>query len=243
MRCEQYRKFVIEAVLGELDRDVLAQFETHRASCEACQTDYCRVRELLDSIDRGVTDMLDVQPSAKFGAQVRQRLSESSAEQRLIPLSWVPAAAGGLTVIAVLTLLFSFKSSLLHEPNTGRVPAQVAEKQVASSPTTAAIDSEPRASAYKIPVPRVRPLKSKSEQSESKQSNARAIPEVIVPPGQWAAISRLAAAVSSGRVSMAPINATVVESIEPTEMASSELPVLEPVSLDEQGPSGDSEDR
>jgi hypothetical protein len=234
MRCEQYRKFVIEAVLGELDREALAQFETHRASCQACQADFCRVRELLDSIDRGVMDMLDVQPSAKFGAQVRQRLSESSAEQRLLPQLWVPAAAGGLAVIAVLALLFSFKSSLLHEPNSLQGSAQVAEKQLASSPIATAIVSEPHPSAYKMPVRRVRPLKSKHERSESKQSIARLMPAVVVPPREWAAVTRLAADVSSGRVSLDPISITIVQSVEPTEIVSSGLPVFEVVSMDEQ---------
>jgi hypothetical protein len=219
--------------LGELDREALAQFETHRASCEACQADFCRVRKLLDSIDRGVMDMLDVQPSAEFEAQVRQRLSESSAEQRLLPQLWLPAAAGGLVVVAVLALLFSFKSSLPHEPNSLQGPAQVAEMQSASSPIATAIISEPRASADKMPVSQVHPLKSKNERSEGKQSIARLTPVVVVPPREWAAVTRLAADISSGRVSLDPISAAIVQSMEPTEIASSEPPVFEVVSMDD----------
>jgi hypothetical protein len=234
MRCEQYRKLVIEAVLGEVDREALAQFETHRASCEACQADFCRVRELLDSIDRGVMDMVDVQPSANFGAQVRQRLSEYSTEQRLLPRLWIPAATGGLAVIGVLALLFSFKSSLLHEPNSLRGSAQVAEKQLAAPAIATAILSEPRASADKMPVSQVRPLKSKNERSESEQSIARLTPAVVVPPREWAAVTRLAADVSSGRVSLEPISVATIQSMEPTEVTSSELPVFEVVSMDDQ---------
>jgi hypothetical protein len=243
MRCEQHRKLVIEAALGELDKEALAQFETHRASCEACQADFCRARELLDSIDRGVMDMLDVQPSAKFGAQVRERLSESSAEQRLLPQLWLPAAAGGLAVVAVVALLFSFKSSLPHEPNSLQGSAQVAEKQSASSPIVRAIISEPRASADKMPVRRVRPLKSKNERSESKQSNARLMPVVVVPPREWAAVTRLATDISSGRVSLDPISVAIIQSMEPTEIASSGLPVFEVVSMDDQDRLSDSQNR
>jgi len=243
MRCEQYRRLVIEAILGELDKEVLVQFETHRASCEACQADFCRVRELLDSIDRGVLDMLDVQPSAKFGAQVRHRLSESSAEQRLPAQLWLPAAAGGLAVLAVLAFLFSFKSSLPHTPNSLQGSAQVAEKQVALSPIATAIVPGPRASADKMPVSQIRPLKSKNERSESKRSIAQLMPVVIVPPNEWAAVTSLAADISRGRVSLDPIRVANVKSIEPREISSSELPVFEVVSMDDQDHLSDSQIR
>src|ERR1700733_14865235 len=139
MRCDHYQKLAIEAALGDLDREALAQLETHRASCKSCQADFCHVRELLDSIDRGVMDMLDVQPSAKFGAQVRQRLSEPSSEHGLLQKLWVPAAAGGLAVIVVLALLFGFRSSLQHERNPLQWSAQIAEKQSVSSPIATGI--------------------------------------------------------------------------------------------------------
>jgi hypothetical protein len=229
MACKEYQKLALEAALGRVSEGAL-RFETHCASCAACRAEFGRVKELLISMDRGVAEMVNCRPSDQFAAQLGRRLAESRDNPRAVPQSRLSTAACGLAVVALLALLFSLKSPAPHDANSAKSPVRVAAAGPVSSPSVAAEPLAPQ-SSYKPHVSRISPSKSGIVRAEDAQLAAPSMPEVIVPPQEWSAISRLAADAASGHVSAEPLTSSEVQSISPRELMSSDLPVFEIVSV------------
>ena len=228
MACKEYRKLALEAALGGVSEAAL-RFETHCASCPACQAEFGRVKELLTSMDSGVAEMVNFRPSNQFVAQISRRLAESADSPRAVHQSRLSIAACGLTVVGLLAFLFSLKSAVPRDANSAKGHVQVAAGPV-SSPTVTAGPFAPR-SSYKTHVRRINPPKSGIVRAGNPQSAAPSMPEVIVPPQELSAISRLAAGAASGHISAEPLTISEVQTISPRELTSSDLPVFQLVSM------------
>ena len=231
MACKEYRKLALEAALGGVSEGVV-RFETHCASCAACQAEFGHVKELLTSMDRDVADMVNCHPSDQFAGQLSRRLAESADDPRAVPQSRLSIAACGLAVVALLALLFSLKLPPARDLDSAKGPVQATAAAPLSSPVVAAGPLEPRSSS-KPQVSRISPSKSGivPARDEDAQTATPPLPEVIVPPQEWSAISRLAADAASGHLSTEPIRITEVQNIEPKDLTSSELPVFQIVSV------------
>jgi len=172
----------------------------HLALCATCSYEFDRVKKLLDGIDRSVANTVNVDPSPRLVPQLRQRLSQPSP--RTLLGSWLPAAAGSLVAASLLVLLLRPQTAQPHG-SSSRQPTPEIAGLTPASPTAAATTLAPHiptnitSSVSRSPNP-----ESRGKSSEILESNAPQTIEVIVPPGEWQAVTGFAAAVSHRQISL-----------------------------------------
>jgi len=164
------------------------------------------------AIDRALREALDVSPSPDFVARVRMRVAYEPVPRSLWSrwTVWTPVAAGALVAAAiVVAIVVGSLDRVRHEPDG----------------TTSA--NAPAATDVPLPVPRVReatpdatdvaplrlaPLPVASGRSPTAASHvasgfsrtARG-PDVLVPPGELAAMRRLLTSVRDRRIDLMPV--------------------------------------
>jgi hypothetical protein len=224
MSCKQYQEALTEAALGGTQD---AALRAHLAGCAGCRNELHRLRALTGAMDRGIVEMMNVEPSAGFAARVRARVAEESAARAASWRGWVPAFAGG---IAVLTLAAWLLWPDAQRPTPPGAPAMAKDEPVA--PLRAAPEApdnlapappapEPRevASVRRLPVP-VRP---------QRETPARpALPEVLVSGDEWNQVLKLYALGQRGQVeaeAVAPPDTTPLEA----KFRSLEIALLQPI--------------
>jgi hypothetical protein len=214
------------------DPDLAAHLET----CAACRAELEAQRALFGAIDQGVADLVAGSPPEDFAAHVRQRIAQEAIKPRSWIAGWIPVTAAALALIFFVTLWV-----------TRRGPAAPNEAKEKSSPSQ--IGRPPREPQMAGEVPaepspagvsgarRIRP-------PQEGQMAARREPEVLVPPGQMAAVMQLYSSVWNGKADGASLMAQaapIEESLKPLQTPELKIPPLEIERLSEEGkPTGSS---
>jgi hypothetical protein len=184
MLCERYREWMIPAALGGLPPERGRELQAHVAVCVPCRAEFERVKALTGAIDRGITASVSAQPSPDLAARVRARIAGSPAPSSWPFARWMPLAAGALAAAAVLALWL--------RPRVTPAPPQKAPPVAATRSASPAEALPPHAERATLPKMAYRNSLPARESIAGLQ--------VLVPPGEWNAVVRLAAAVNQGRV-------------------------------------------
>jgi hypothetical protein len=145
----------------------------HLVECGRCRAELEKIRALVCEIEHGLAAELAVDPSPEFTSRVRRRLREEELRSRF-PL-WAAAAA---VAALALTWVFYWQRPQDPPPISSRPPRATAQAETEVAPET--------------PPAKPRPAPRKSPVGEE--------PEVLVPPGQAAAIWRFYASLRDGAV-------------------------------------------
>lgn len=87
MICEKCRELFVDARYGELGATDTAAFKEHLSSCTACASDYARMQQSLEIMDRRIRS----EPGQAFWANYWENLrSRMESEKEAIPLSTPP---------------------------------------------------------------------------------------------------------------------------------------------------------
>ena len=225
------KDWIGEAALGELaparERELLA----HAQECGECREAYQDARALRAFVDRCVASLVSGPPSPQFEARLRTRLAAEPAPRRSWQLwpAWVHATAGAFAVAALLLVALLWHSPRPANPNT---TAPVANR-VQPSPATAPPAPEP-ALALNPRAPLAQSSSSRHEHASNQvrriaqRAPARAAaPEVLVEPGQFAAIEAYAEATRTGRVDGKEILADQEKMRRPLEIKPIEIKAVD----------------
>ena len=177
MSCARFADAIVDHVLGE---PAPAELQSHLSGCEACRTALERERELAGRLDGELRQALDVAPSPALLPRGRARVA-AEAERRATP--WlrflVPLAAAAATLALV---------AWLRQPVAPKHPA-----------TTARVEPRPAAPATAPPPATVASAKPAPPPPRRRE------PEVLVPPGEEAALLRFVATLRGGEVDVAAL--------------------------------------
>jgi hypothetical protein len=215
MLCERYQEWMIPAALGGLSPERGRELRAHVEVCVQCRAEFERVKALTGAIDRGVAASVSVQPSPDLAARVRARIAESPAPASWPFARWMPLAAGTLAAAAVLALWL--------RPRATSAPPQKA-------PPVATTRSASPSEALPLRAERAAsPRMSRPNRQQARESVAGL--QVLVPPGEWNAVVRLAAAVNQGSVDGRQLVAAAEKSraelgVNELQIAPLEIPLL-----------------
>jgi hypothetical protein len=199
MSCARFADAILEHALGE---PAPAELQSHLRGCAACSAALERERQLAGRLDGELRAALDVAPSAALLPRVRARAA-AHAERRSSPwLRWLlPVAAAAATLALV---------AWLRQPTT-LPPGPAAAARV-----------EPR---RETPAPLAPVVVARTRSAKPSPAARPADPEVLVPPGQEAALLRFVATMRSGRVDAAALAQPDAAELAIAPLA--ELPALE----------------
>lgn len=196
MLCERYQEWMIPAAFGGLAPERGRELQAHVAVCAPCRAELERVKALTGAIDRGVAASVSAQPSPDLASRVRARIAGSPAPASWPFARWMPLAAGALAAAAVLALWLRPRATPAPPQKAPPVTAISAASPVEIPPSRAERAALPKM-AHRNSVP-------------ARESVAGL--HVLVPPGEWNAVVRLAAAVNQGRVDGRPLVAAAEQS-------------------------------
>lgn len=176
MDCEKYAKCMIDSALGQLPPSREAEVIAHMSDCAACRQAFERAKQAAELVDRGMELLVEGEPSPQFAARLRARM----AEEPRIGSFWArqfPIAAGVLLFVSVVAVV-----AMTYRE---RVTYRRSEPSVASlaSGATSSVGAGAR------PFVALRTLRPRVSRSHMRISMA-ARPEVLVEPGQMAALDR-----------------------------------------------------
>jgi hypothetical protein len=215
MACEKYSAWMTDAALGELAPGREPELLAHAAGCDACREAYQHAQQVAAFVDRGVVSLVSGEPSPHFMPRVRARIAAEPAPSRYGWLvAWAPAAAGALALAAVLLVL------LIRSPRPGN-PNRVSIAPAENPPATAPATSPPRAAAV------VARRDARFSRSPVSHNSPEAQAEVLVQPGQFAAVLQYADALRSGRIDGDQLIAAQQSLDKPLEMTPIEIPLLD----------------
>jgi len=196
MNCQSYRKSISDAALGMLNASPLAELRIHLTACPECRDRFEAEQRLFAAIDRGVRASVEGTPSADFLAGVRIRLAEERQPVRFRtwwrPAVWSPALALVALAVLILTLWFARRPPRPRVPERVRSTVPAAPAQNPQLPQQMAVVVRPKAGS-----PTARPHRSASlsthrpELPRSSESDQSPQLEVLVDPGQKAALAEL----------------------------------------------------
>lgn len=219
--CKRYSDWLTDAATGGLAPTREPELLAHAAECDACREAYKHAREVAAFVDRGVESLVSGEPSAHFNSRLRARIAEERTPARFSWPAWAPIAVGALALAALLVVLLSrapqHNSSPLAANHEERAPASSS----ASNPSPAApnVSPQPRAAAA-ITNPRQAINRAPRPQPQE--------PEILVPPGQLAAIIEFAAAIRSGHIDSDKLLAAQDQINAPLEIKPIEIISLTP---------------
>ena len=229
MGCKEYRLLLMDTALGTLGNERKAELQTHLSLCSKCPAELARMKELMSAIDRGVADTVNLEPSPRFAAQVRQRRSQHQTAPRKLFGFWLPVAAGSLVGVTLLAILLRPQTVRPPDSNSRRLAPEIAGTNAISAParpaTTATTPAAHVAANAAPGVIRSRILESRGKSSEAVQPSAPGIVEVIVPPGEWQAVTRFAAAASRGQINTGGLREGIETSYNLPVVDSVEIPI------------------
>lgn len=223
MNCENYQEWIEEAALGALGASRHARLDAHLAGCARCRESLAAVERLLREIDRGLVASLDRQPSTELAARVRMRLAEEGVRARPRARwtvgAWVPVSAAALAAL-ILTVWLGRRS-----PPSPR-PGAPGEQASATPPSFGLTPARPARATRKLP-------RSPNHRQSTRQPAAPQL-EVLVEPGQWAAVVKLYNSVWAPEPSSGFANASRASGPAPgpeaAEQAEDQL-VLKPIEI------------
>ncbi|HLI34047.1 MAG TPA: hypothetical protein VKW70_03305 [Terriglobia bacterium] len=103
MDCRKYKAWIIDAAVGGLHPARYAELHAHVGQCEDCRLAFEHAQDLQATIDRGIVQILGVDPSPQLAARVRRRIAANAVEaetRRFGPAPrWVVATAVGILAV------------------------------------------------------------------------------------------------------------------------------------------------
>ena len=222
MGCKPYKEILTDAALGALEPSRETEFAAHLARCEGCRAALDRERHLLAAINFGIEASVAAEPSPEFLVRMRRRLEEEQLPMRLWFSGWVPIAVGALAALALVTVWIARRSAV------GPVATETAQTAPSQQPAA----SKGNTAAEQSEISQATRLGTRNRGGRrGRQVPARvAEPEVLVPPGEQAAVLRLYEAVKGRRVDAA----SLLTPPAPLEPAPLKILPLEVASLDVQ---------
>jgi len=198
MRCERYEQ---DLTAGAAGRTISADLEAHLEECVACRHRLTEKRALLEAVDQVLRVAFDVEPSPALRHRVISRVAQKERERRrMMPGVAAAALAAGLVIV------------LLAGGRRGSI-APLESSAAAISPGPPVRDVVMPEASGKPPIPSApRPLVAATPlvvPTGSRPAVARPAfvrePEVLVPPGQEAALQRFVAVLRDGSVPPPPL--------------------------------------
>jgi len=233
MDCERCKESLSETAAGALAPECEAALRPHLEACAACRAALEMGRRLYAAIDRGVAASVAAGPSAAFEARVRHRIEAEPLPARpwffgLRFPGWAPAAAAALALMVLVLILFERR-----EPRPLEL-ADSAKSQPAEAPAAGLGSSSSAESALSLNPAASAPIAAPANRSRRASRNSQSAKvlvrelEVLVPPGEQAAVLQLYAALQSRRVGgaslvAAPATPPAQLSIEPIEISRLEI--------------------
>ena len=200
MRCDRYEQ---DLNVGAAGGTITPEVEAHLEGCVGCRERLAGKRALLESVDHVLRMDLDVAPSPALRQRVITRVAETERERRrIVPGVAAAALAAGLVIVLIAGAWARRRSSTPLESSAAAIshglPARDAVTPETHEPPL--IPSTPR------PVVAATPH---AVQAGSRPAVARPAfvrePEVLVPPGQEAALRRFIAALRDGSAPPPPL--------------------------------------
>jgi hypothetical protein len=225
MDCLNYKNQLADAALaslapGEGARQNDGSLRAHLDACADCAAEFARTRLLLSAIDRGVAASVAAEPSPEMMARFRRRVAEEPALHSWIG-SWIPVAAAALAVAIAAFLWLGIRTG----PRRA-LPAASHETAANSSPAqTPGRAQENGASATLAP-----PVSSHAAASRALKPGGKL--DVLVPPGQMAAVLELQAALKNGSVDPSSVAPDQEDPGAPLDIARLKIVPLEFPALD-----------
>lgn len=222
MACEKYSSWMTDAALGKLVPGREPEFLAHVAECDACRAACQYAREVAAFVDRGVESLVSAEPSTGFNARLRARIAAEHVPARFNWLAWTPIAAGALALVVLLAVLLS------RAPHLTDSPSVASNSQPPSALSHPSNPLPPGVSVQDHPL--VAPVASRvhSIAKRAKPQPQPEVPEIIVPPGQLAAIVQFADAVRAGHIDGEKLLAAQQQGAEPLEIEPLEIVPLAP---------------
>lgn len=216
MACEKYSTWMTESALGALAPGRESELLAHAAECDACREAYKHAREVAAFVDRGVASLVNGTPSPHFNTRLRARIASEPAPARFHWPAWATAASA-LAVAAILLILLARGGRTLNPHSAVPVASQ---SQPSSTPSvTFNLPTQPAATE-----PPSAPRPHRVFRRFVPRSNE---PEVLVQPGQFAAVLQYADALRSGRIDGEQIVAAQQLLDKPLEVTPIEIPLLD----------------
>ncbi|HEV3254117.1 MAG TPA: hypothetical protein VG033_06905 [Candidatus Acidoferrales bacterium] len=225
MACLDYKNRLTDAALaslatGEGARQNDGGLRAHLDACADCAAEFARTRLLLSAIDRGVEASVAAEPSPEMMARFRRRIAEEPAPHSWTG-TWIPVVAAALAVAVAAFLWLGIRTA----PHS-IAPAASGELVTHSTPAqTPSRAQENGASARLTP-----PVSSRLSASRALKPGGKL--DVLVPPGQMAAILELQAALKNGSVDPSSIASYKEDTGEPLDIARLKISPLEFPALD-----------
>jgi len=224
MACERYRDALSKLAAGAA---ASADVEVHLASCAACHAELALLRRALALVDAELEELETAEPSPALAARIRTAVaaSEASSGHRL---GWLlPGLAAAAALVVALTLSLGRTRSPEPERAADSAPSRPAPSARLPEPAAGPVAAAPvrrKAADERPPVERRRP--------------APVEPEVLVPPGEAAALLRLVALVHRDRLAPPALGAVGKPATDLAELPPIDIQPLEIVPLDPAEASG-----
>jgi hypothetical protein len=233
MACLDYKNQLTDAALaslapGEGARQNDGGLRAHLDACADCAAEFARTRLLLSAIDRGVEASVAAEPSPEMMARFRRRIAEEPAPHSWTG-TWIPVVAAALAVAVAAFLWLGIRTGPRRTlPATSHENA--ANSASAQTPRPA---QENGASARLAP-----PILSHVAASRALKPGGKL--DVLVPPGQMAAVLELQAALKNGSVDPSSVAPDQEDPGAPLDIARLKISPLEFPALDaaEEHPQG-----
>lgn len=222
MDCETYHGWMTEAALGALDPAREARLRAHLEACAACGEEFRRAQTLAQAIELGVAASVSAEPSPILLARVRAQIAAEPAPSRLFLPSWIPLAVGALAALAALALWLR-----PHAPPVPH-PFHLAPEITSRAAPRPALPAEP-APAHTAANRARAHISSGSAKNAARQA---ALPEVLVPPGEWQAALQFVATLQRDPKRASVLAKSLERSRNPLEAADLNISSLEIAGLE-----------
>ncbi|HEV8385446.1 MAG TPA: hypothetical protein VGQ11_11305 [Candidatus Acidoferrales bacterium] len=207
MICERFKTRLKDFALGADD----AEFRAHVDDCAACRAALDAERALLASIDRGLAQMVEGEPSGDFAAHVRRRIEQQAATPRPWFAGWVPVTAAALALTALVAFWMIRRTGGVPDQAKEKAPPvniskpprepQMAGKTPPVSPpsNTGSVQKHRPPREPQMAATPSRPPALTNRPPREPQMAANREPEVLVSRGQLAAVMQMYNSVWNGK--------------------------------------------
>jgi hypothetical protein len=172
-------------------------------------------------VDRGVEALVSGEPSAHFNTRLRARIADERTPARLNWPAWAPIAVGALALAVLLVVLLSRAPQHDSSPVASNLEERAPGSSSPSNPPRTAPNITPQ-SRTAVAITSPRHSISRAPRSQPQE------PEILVPPGQLAAIIEFAAAIRSGHIDSDKLLAAQDQINAPLEIKPIEIISLRP---------------
>jgi len=170
-----------------------SELESHLAGCARCREELEALRKALALVDAELHQLVAVGPSPDLAARIRRAAAENAAEPARRP-TWLWPALAAAAVLLLAVAVLATRPSL-------QATVAITERPVAGVTATPEPPRPPKPETTAAPVPATVEtgraiLRVQATVAQVRRSIPPAEPEVLVPPGEAAALLRLATLVS-----------------------------------------------